>query len=266
LKKDAINTYFPFQIGAVECAAISAGIGYFRVQAFFADVPSDELNPILARHGIHTEKIATPFNCLLIRHNDTLMLIDTGTKSDTLVENLRQQGILPEDIEMVVLSHAHGDHMGGALDDAGKPTFPNARYIVSRIEWEEARSRLAALKPQCIEPETVLLDGISAISAPGHTAGQIAVKIESQGETLLYTSDVIAHPIHLEHYDWNIISDADRAEAIQSRKTLLTQAADENWWLFVYHFPFPGLVRIARDGDCWRITERRRIGDTSLQP
>jgi glyoxylase-like metal-dependent hydrolase (beta-lactamase superfamily II) len=260
LKKDTINTYFPFHMGAMECAAVSAGIGHFRVQAFFADVPAEELDPVLERYGIKTEKISVPFNCLLIRHLGTLILIDTGTKAAAPVKNLRQQGIAPEDIGMVVLSHAHTDHIGGAVDDQGKPAFPNARYIVSRIEWEESRSRLAALKPECIEPETELLDNIYAISAPGHTAGQIAVKIESQGETLLYTSDVIAHPIHLEHCNWNIISDADRAGAIQTRKTLLAQAADENWWLFVYHFPFPSLVRIAIEGDGWVITERRTVG------
>jgi glyoxylase-like metal-dependent hydrolase (beta-lactamase superfamily II) len=259
VKKNTIPTYFPFHVGPVECAAVSAGSGYFRVQAFFADVPPDELNPMLERHGIQTEKVSTPFNCLLIHHRETLMLIDTGTKAKPLVDSLHQQGIAPEKIGIVVLSHAHGDHMGGARDDDGKPTFPNARYILSQKEWESSRTQLAALNLQTIEPEMELLEGVHVLSAPGHTMGQIGVKIESQGETLLYTSDVIAHPIHLERPNWNIISDADRAEAIQTRETLLTQAADEGWWLFVYHFPFPGLCRIERDGDNWKMIERHTI-------
>jgi glyoxylase-like metal-dependent hydrolase (beta-lactamase superfamily II) len=244
----------------VECAAVNAGTGNFRVQAFFADVPSDELNPVLSRHGIQTEKITVPFNCLLIRHLGTLILIDTGTKAATLVRNLREHGIAPENIGMVIISHAHTDHLGGALNDAGKLTFPNARHIVSRQEWEQYSSRLAALTPHRIEPESELLDGIHTLPATGHTPGQIAVRIESQGETLLYTADVIAHPIHLERPNWNIIADEDRAEAIETRKTLLAQAADEGWWLFVYHFPFPSLCRVAGDGDGWRISEQRTIG------
>jgi glyoxylase-like metal-dependent hydrolase (beta-lactamase superfamily II) len=252
--------YFPFKIGAVECAAVSAGSGQFRAQAFFVGVPRSELHPVLARHGIQSEKIDTPFNCLLIRHQTTLMLIDTGAKAKPLVENLHQHGVAREDVGMVVLSHAHPDHVGGALDSKGKATFPNARYVISRVEHEQTRSHLTVLPLQLIEQESELLDGVHTLPAPGHTSGQIAVKIESQGETLLYTSDVLAHPIHLEHWNWNIVSDANRAEALRTRAALLTRAAQEGWWLFVYHFPFPGLCRIARDGSCWRITERYPVG------
>jgi glyoxylase-like metal-dependent hydrolase (beta-lactamase superfamily II) len=251
-----LASYLSFKVGAVECAAVSAGLGHFRAQAFFADVPPEALRAVLAHHGIDTEKIPTPFNCLLIRHREALVLVDTGTKPRTLVRNLRQQGIEPEDIGWVVLSHAHADHMGGALDEQDAPTFPNARYVVSRTEYENAQTRLAPLSPQLIEAETELLDGIRALAAPGHTLGQIAIKLESEGETLLYTADVIAHPIHLEHCNWNIISDADRALALRTRANLLGDAADNGWCLFVYHFPFPGLCRIARAGDCWRITEQ----------
>jgi glyoxylase-like metal-dependent hydrolase (beta-lactamase superfamily II) len=253
-------SYFPFQVGAVECAAISAGSGHFRVQAFFADVPPGEPRPVLMRYGVQTEKIDTPFNCLLIRHRGMLILVDTGAKAKTLLENLNRQGIGREDVSMVVLSHAHADHYGGALDAMGRPTFPIARYILAQGEREQVRTRFAALSPQWIEPETELLVGVRTLPAPGHTPGQLVLKIESQGETLLYTSDVIAHPIHLEYPEWNIVSDADRVEAVRTRASLLAQASDKGWWLFVYHFPFPGLCRIVRDGRSWRIAEQRTPG------
>ncbi len=210
------SSYFPFQIGDITCAAVSAGEGRFNVSAFFANAPADELQSLLTRYGIKGAKIATPFNCLLIRHRDALVLIDTGTKAAKLVANLRAAGIAPEDSDLLILSHAHPDHIHGAL-----------------------------------------IDGVRVVAVPGHTPGQIGVKVESQGETLLYTADVIAHPIHLERSDWNIVSDADRALVLQTRAAVLAQAAEAGWWLFVYHFPFPGLCRIAREGDHWRITERR---------
>lgn len=251
-----MTTYFPFQVGTISCMAVSAGSGNFRAQAFFADVKRAELRPVFDRYGIESEMFETPFNCLLVRHHDTLLLVDTGAKAKPLLANLRQAGIAPEDISIVLLSHAHPDHYGGTVDSKGLPVFPNARYLVSRVDLAGISDKLAALSLQPIEPETDVLDGVRVLAAPGHTAGQLAVKIVSDGETLLYTSDVIAHPIHLEYPNWNIVSDADRAEAVRTRQALLGQAADEGWRLFVYHFPFPGLCRIRREKDGWRITEQ----------
>ena len=259
MKAKADVTYYSFHVGSVECASVFAGNGYFRVVAFFADVPPDVLNPVLTRYGITTEKIIVPFNSLLIREWDKLILIDTGTKPTTLVNSLRGQGIAPEDVDFVVLSHAHGDHYGGALSDS-KPTFPNARYIISDVERKVAGERLAALLPQMVAPDNSLFEHVRFVPAPGHAPGQIAVQVQSEGETLLYTADVIAHPIHLECCGWNIISDADRTQALETRAVMLSQAADEGWWLFVYHFPFPGLCRIQRDGDCWRMSEQCVVG------
>lgn len=235
--------------------SVRAGSGNFRAQAFFADVKREELIPVFDRYGIESEKFDTPFNCLLIRHQGVLLLVDTGAKAKPLLENLRQAGIAPEDIGIVLLSHAHPDHYGGALDSKGRPAFPNARYLISRVDLAHIPEKLAGLPLQSIEPETDVLDGVRVLAAPGHTAGQLAVKIESEGETLLYTSDVIAHPIHLEFPNWNIVSDADRAEAVRTRQALLKQAADAGWWLFVYHFPFPGLCHIRREKDSWQITD-----------
>lgn len=253
-----MTTYFLFQVGAISCMAVSAGSGNFRAQAFFADVKRAELQPVFDRYGIESEMFETPFNCLLVRRHDTLLLVDTGSKAKPLLTNLRQAGIVPEDINIVLLSHAHPDHYGGTVDSKGRPVFPNARYLISRVDLAHIPEKLAGLPLQSIEPETDVLDGVRVLAAPGHTAGQLAVKIESEGETLLYTSDVIAHPIHLEYPNWNIVSDADRAEAVRTRSTMLGQAADAGWWLLVYHFPFPGLCHIRREKDGWRITEQRK--------
>jgi glyoxylase-like metal-dependent hydrolase (beta-lactamase superfamily II) len=105
---------------------------------------------------------------------------------------------------------------------------------------------------ELITPETEVLPGVRALAAPGHTPGQLAFWIESGLSRMLYTADAIAHPIHLEYPDWNIKADSDRGQAIATRTYLLARAIAEGARLFVYHFPFPGLYRLARDGEGWR--------------
>lgn len=260
---------FRFMIGAVECASVSAGRGRFRAEAFFANVPAEDLQPVLKRYGVLTEKIDTPLNCLLFAMDDTLALVDTGMGgpgSSYLDSRLKALGLARADINMVILSHAHGDHAGGALLPDGRPAFPAARYVLSQTEWDywqqvgsgdPIHALLQALAPQLelIPAHTHLFEGVETLPLPGHTPGQIGVKIVSNGETLLYTADVVAHPIHLEYCAWNIISDVDRTTALQTRAQILAQAASEGWQLFVYHFPYSGLYQIEPHGGCWRMVE-----------
>lgn len=235
----------------MECAAVNAGSDRFTVAAFF-DVPESERAPTLARHAIDTERIEVPFNCLLIDTAHERVLIDAGIHAEPLVSSLREAGIAPDAVDTVIFTHAHYDHLFGALDVEERRTFPRARYLMSRIEIEQERERAARFGTEVLE-DAALPPEIQIVPAPGHTLGQVALKIVSEGETLLHPADVIAHPIHVEHTDWNIISDVDRGQAVRTRAALLEQAAEEGWQVFVYHFPFPGLCRVARDGDGWRI-------------
>lgn len=260
------NEVYRFRFGAFDCWSVSDGEGEFGAEKYFANAPPEVLRARLDRYNIQGDNVPTPLNCLLIRFGRKYALIDTGMgprpngNTGKLLTHLENIGVARREIKAVIYSHAHGDHMGNALDEEGKPTFPEARYYLSVAEWTywvskssnaSIRERLQALSTvlTLFDDGTMILPGIRAMAAPGHTPGQMSLLIESGEERLLYTGDIIAHPIHLEEPSWYIAADVDPAQALQSRHTLLSEAARNRWRLFVYHFPFPGLFRLLHTSE-----------------
>jgi glyoxylase-like metal-dependent hydrolase (beta-lactamase superfamily II) len=260
------DSTYHFQIGEFDCWAISDGTAQYSARAFFANARPQMLRRVLHEHGIETTRIATPLNCLLVRAGKVTVLVDTGMGphgqpgTGKLLANLQAAGVTCDAVDRVILSHAHNDHIDGVLNAAGQPAFPRARYVLAQAEWDFWQSEasderswqvLQAIRPQLdlIPAGTTLLPGLETIPAPGHLPGHMAVKLTSNGQSLLYVGDTIAHPIHLEHPEWNIVSDLDRDLTIRTRRDLLGMAAREHMLVFVYHFPFPGLCRLAPQGD-----------------
>lgn len=267
-----------FRLGAFECLAINDGIALYEVRGFFANAPKAELAAALAPYPVEADSLQTPFHCLVIRSGAQVVLVDTGLGQDGgssaghLLTRLAAEGIAPGDVSLVIVSHAHADHLGGTLDASGRPAFPRARYVISRSEWDFWQSEAALaqvpegavtttreifshLRPclEWIDPPVELLPGIEAIPLPGHTPGQIGVRLVSGDQRLIYTADALAHPLHLAHPEWNIISDLDRAQATRTRRELLNDAVIEQSIIYGYHFTRPGPWRVRVSGSGWEI-------------
>jgi len=280
---------YHFNIGAFKCMAVTDGTHTYAPPVFpppvtflFANAPSNELKPLLRAHSIEPElwtEWVSPYICLLVDTGQVRVLVDTGANglvlsTGKLRQNLQSEGIAPEDIDLVILTHAHPDHIGGNTLDDGQLAFPNARYAMWKGEWEfwtskEAEEKLDEhvrevllgftrknLPPiqdrlDLIEHEREILPGIMSIAAPGHTPGHMALLISSEGEQLLHIVDTVLHPIHVEKPEWFAAIDFVPDQVVATRHRLLKRAAEEKSLVLAFHFPFPGLGHIIQKGDGW---------------
>ncbi len=281
---------YTVKIGAIECTVIGDGThpGTLApytspVDVLFPGVPEKLLRPVLQEHNVELKEVndwIIPFVGLLVKTRDQMVLIDTGADGlgpDTgkLLRNLEAVGVKPEDIDIIIHTHAHRDHLGGNTDGEGNLVFWRARYLMWKDEWDfwtaeetkplyEGTGREAALewalrnlipikdRVELIDRDGEILSGIKAISAPGHTPGHMALSIESMGEELLCLGDTVHHVIHLEHPEWALAIDFDREQVNATRRRLLSRAAEERSLVFAPHLPFPGLGHVIPKGDAWQ--------------
>lgn len=265
-----------FQVGSIRCTVLSDGYFSYPTPWFFPNTDQEKLSRALETRHLPHDRVLSPYTCLLIEAGRHVVLVDTGggtssQASGAIVARLQMAGIRPADVETVVLTHAHPDHIGGAVNSSGRPTFPNARYILAEIEWDfwmtgrvdlrglrvpcdvqdsmraTARRCLHALRFQAepIGGETEIAAGVRAIPAPGHTPGHLAILLSSEGQHLMNVGDAAVHPLHLEEPDWENGFDQAAGVAISTRRGLLERAVAESMHLMAFHFPFPSVGRVA---------------------
>ncbi len=190
------------------------------------------------------------------------------------LERLKAAGASPEDIDLVLLTHLHVDHVGWntrLVDGRWVPTFPNAAYVMPRIEveWRDPK-RGAADKPpathftfkdsiqpildagkaRLVEGNETIAEGIDLMPIPGHAPGQMAVRLRSQGKEALFIADAMHQPIQVHYPEWNSKFCEDQELARKTRKTLLDYCADHNSLICPGHFgaPYCGTVRRSGSG------------------
>lgn len=186
-------------------------------------------------------------------------------RSPGIIAGLAQIGVTPDQITHVLFTHAHGDHLGGAvyeLDGTFIPRFPNARHLLNRHDWEGNPDRdradsqfMIRLGPvarmdllDLVEGEHAVVPGVTMLHTPGESPGHSVVRVQSQGETFYAVGDLLHHPSQAQHLDWIDASFPGRdAEAIrESRRRILAEAAEREALLVYTHAPFPPVSPFGR--------------------
>ena len=266
------------RIGAIEIAVVSDGtLRMDPAHMFGPDQPDAFRRQVALEDG----RVRFSVNCALVRVGERRILLDTGAGRDEpamlerygggcglLADNLRALGVSAAEVDTVVLSHAHADHVGGACQ-AGVPTFPNARYWVSQAEWDYwTTPQTLAERPFLTRKLTPLNDhgrlelaqaevevevagGVRLVAAPGHTPGHVCVVLASGRETGVYCGDLLHHVAQLDHPEWSPAFDLLPELSAQSRRRILEQALRDRSILLTAHLPSPGLLK-ASDGGGWQ--------------
>ena len=268
---------YHFKVGTFDCIAVNDAVEPSPITDLAMNVPEEQLAQALAERGLSSTELIVAFNCLLIHAGEHCVLVDTGCGhgmdrlDGKLLENLQAEGLAPQDIDRIFLTHADGDHVHGLMDPEGRLVFPNAHYFMWKGMWDfwNSETTLAQLpeamtafgrkmlpvikdRTEPVEPETEFLPGFRVIPTPGHRPGHSSLIISSAGEHLVHLGDAVGHPILIEHPDWRWKFDASPEQAESDRRQLLNRAADQQSLVFGAHFPFPGLGRVIRQEEGWR--------------
>ncbi|MDY6962859.1 MAG: MBL fold metallo-hydrolase [Pseudomonadota bacterium] len=236
-------------------------------ETFGADQSAETVGELLEENFLPTDQFVNSFAPTVINTGSDVVLFDTGMGPGgraqgmgRLIEGLTAGGYTPEDVTVVVLTHLHGDHIGGLMEDGG-PAFPNARYVTGQIEydfWTDTarvgtpaegghKSVLEKVKPLAdkmtfIGDGAEVVSGITGMAAFGHTPGHMIFNVESDGRRLILAADTANHYVlSLQRPEWEVRFDMDKAAAAATRKKVFDMIATDRVAFLGYHMPFPSV-------------------------
>ncbi len=266
--------YFRFAVGAFEVTALYDG--YLRMgPQLLHGIDAKRIAPLLAQKFVDSDEkgIRTSVNAFLVHTGEHLVLVDAGLAGclgdplGHMQDNLRAAGYRPEDVDIVLLTHMHDDHVCGLMAN-GARVFPNATVYAAEDEaafWlgeapHDSRHRRiervqAALAPyqaanalRTFKPGAALFAGVTAMDTHGHTPGHTSYLFESGGQGLLVLGDIVhAHAVQFAHPEVSMDYDVDPKAAIATRKAMFLTLAQKGWAVAGAHLPFPGIGHVRKE-------------------
>lgn len=271
-------SFYRYKVGDFEVTVLNEGIARNTTpQNMAVNKTLPDVQKALGDAFLPTDHVINQFNVVVVNTGKNLVLLDSGFGDNgaptvgSLAANMAAAGIDPKNIDTLLVSHFHGDHISGIRAKAGSVNFPNAEIMVPAVEWkhwtdagEESKSQppwkagFANVKRvfdpiakdvKQFEYGKELVPGITAVDARGHSPGHAAFLVSSGNGKLLVTSDTVNHQILVRNPDWALWADMDPGMAATARKRILDMAAADKIQIAAYHLPFPSTGFISKRGD-----------------
>jgi glyoxylase-like metal-dependent hydrolase (beta-lactamase superfamily II) len=251
---------------------------------FVGNVSKDKAIEAATAACIPNGQVTIPFSPMLINTGSKLIAVDTGNGLGAFAGskgvvgqargNMEAAGIDPKSVDIVLISHFHGDHIGGLKNADGSPAFPNAEIKVPAVEaafWGDdanqskangfnkgqfagVKKMMEGLKVTPYDANKEVAPGITSVASPGHTPGHMSYVVASGSSKMLVQSDVTNIPaLFLRNPDWQAMFDNDGAVAVTTRHKIYDMAAAEKLPVIGYHFPFPCVGHVEKDGAGYRL-------------
>lgn len=281
---DPATGFYRYKIGDAQCTALYDGIWEKpHDPAFIANASITETKDALAAAGLTTDFVSIPFTVLVVQTGGKTILCDSGTGGQVqptagkMAANMKAAGLDPAKVDAILISHFHPDHIFGLMaKETNEPIFPNAEIVVSETEYKwwtdpgvfgrlnEARKPLAQ-RIQKVFPnwknitqitgEKEVAPGIRFVNAPGHTPGHTAFHLSSGSGQLMISNDTAYVPaLVAAHPEWHGSYDQDGPTAETSRRRILDRVVADKLAICGYHFPWPGVGTISKDGSSYTFT------------
>ena len=273
--------FYRIKVGGIEVIRVHDGVAARPLDASFVkNAELADVQAALAAAFQPTDKVVIPFTTTVVRTPQHTVLIDTSLgefgppTAGAWAKNLAAAGVDAAKVDLVVISHFHGDHISGMRGKDGTAAFPNAKVMVPEAEWafwmDDGQMSRAPEAMQAgfqnvrrvfgpiateVAPFTdgqELVPGLRVMAAPGHTPGHSVFLVSDGSDQLLVWSDTTNKPeLFVKNPDWQAVFDMDGERAAATRLRLLDMAAADRLLVAGYHFPFPATGHIARDGDSY---------------
>ena len=275
-----VPTYYRSKLGDFEITVLTDGARAIPLPpTFVRNVKIEDVLKVAEAAYMPKGTVFAPFNPIVINTGSKLVLIDTGYGAGVaptvglLPQSLAAAGIDPKAIDIVLISHMHGDHINGLKNADGSLAFPNAEIKVPAVDWAHwmsddnmakasdgfqkasfdfNRKIFGNLKDKVtrFEWKKEVAPGITAVDSSGHTPGHTSFVIASGSSSLFLQADVSIVPaLFLRHPDWQVMFDSEPDKAVVTRRRVYDMASADKLLVVGYHFPFPGIGHVEKAGN-----------------